>query len=153
MVENMSTSPASLRVLLHRFGLERDRLRAALCRRAGITESELAALEYLEADGPLTQRELGERLLLSSGGITVLVDRLEGAGWVARKPHPTDRRAVLLELDRKALASLPAGLGEYHAAIAAAARAVAPEHRDATAAFLSAASTAATTASYLDSPG
>src|SRR3954447_15527669 len=142
--EGVPASPASIRLLLHRFGLERDRLRAALCQRAGITESELDALEYLEADGPLTQRQLGERLLLSSGGITVLVDRLERGGWVERKPHPTDRRAVLLELDHKALATLPNALAEYHMALAAASRAIPPEHRDATAAFLSAASKSAT---------
>src|SRR3954470_23500278 len=142
--EGVPASPASIRLLLHRFGLERDRLRAALCQRAGITESELDALEYLEADGPLTQRQLGERLLLSSGGITVLVDRLERGGWVKRKPHPTDRRAVLLELDKTALATLPSALADYHTATTAAARAIPPAHRDSTAAFLSAASSSAT---------
>jgi len=54
--------------------------------------------ENLEADGPLTQRDLGERLALTSGAITMLVDRLERAGWVHRRPHPGDRRYVLIEL-------------------------------------------------------
>jgi len=52
--------------------------------------------ENLEADGPLTQRDLGERLALTSGAITMLVDRLERAGWVHRRPHPGDRRYVLI---------------------------------------------------------
>jgi DNA-binding MarR family transcriptional regulator len=132
-------TPTQIRSQLHRFGLERDRLRTALCQQAGIAQSELDALEHLEADGPLTQRELGERLLLSSGGVTVLVDRLERSGLVTRMPHPSDRRAVLLELKRDALAELPEPLAAYHATIAAAARAIPAECREAVAAFLQAA--------------
>lgn len=126
---------------LHRFGLERDRLRTALCQQAGIAESELDALEHLEADGPLTQRELGDRLLLSSGGVTVLVDRLERSGWVTRVPHPSDRRAVLLELRPDAFTELPEPLAAYHATVAAAARSIPAECREAVAAFLNAVTT------------
>ena len=104
---------------LQRFGLERDRLRANLARRAGMSESELDALEHLEADGPLTQRELGTRLSLTSGAVTMLVDRLEQAGWVRRRPHPDDRRGVLLTLSERAVDDAPSGLVSYHAAIRA----------------------------------
>jgi len=142
----MASTPSSIRAQLHRFGLQRDRLRASLCQAAGITHSELDALEHLEVDGPLTQRQLGERLLLTSGGVTVLVDRLERAGWVARRPHPTDRRAVLLELDAAALAELTDGLARYHAAITAAARAIPAEHREAVADVLVTATARAATA-------
>jgi DNA-binding MarR family transcriptional regulator len=143
-------TPTSIGTALHRFGLERDRLRATLCRSAGITLSELDALEHLEADGALTQRELGQRLALTSGGVTVLVDRLERAGWVRREPHPTDRRAVLLVLDDRALAALPAALAEYHAAVATAARAIPSTSRAAVEAFLaSVAARAAATADAL----
>src|SRR3954464_13537612 len=135
-----SPTAAQIRTQLHRFGLERDRLRAGLCRQAGIAQSELDALEHLEADGPLTQRELGDRLFLSSAGVTVLVDRLERSGWVTRAPHPSDRRAVLLELKRDALAELSEPLAAYHASVAAAARAIPGECREAVAAFLNAVS-------------
>lgn len=66
----------SLAGSLQRFGLERDRMRTALARRAGMASTDLDALEHLEADGPLTQRQLGERLSLTSGAVTMLVDRL-----------------------------------------------------------------------------
>ena len=93
----MTTPPADdLAASLQRFGLQRDRMRAALARRAGISGTDLDALEHLEADGPLTQRDLGERLSLTSGAVTMLVDRLEQAGWVHRRPHPGDRRYVLI---------------------------------------------------------
>ena len=104
---------------LQRFGLQRDRMRAALARHAGITATDLDALEHLEADGPLTQRELGDRLSLTSGAITMLVDRLERAGWVNRRPHPSDRRYLLLELSPNVAERTPQGLAEYHAAIRA----------------------------------
>jgi len=131
-----SATPDSIRQQLHRFGLESTRLRTAVCRAAGVAESELDALEHLEADGPLTQRELGDRLLLTSGGITALVDRLERAGWVSRSPHPNDRRAVIVEASPDAFNRAPTALADFHATIETAARDIPAEHREAIAAFL-----------------
>jgi DNA-binding MarR family transcriptional regulator len=141
-----SVQPDALAASLQRFGLERDRMRAALSRSAGITATDLDALEHLEADGPLTQRDLGIRLSLTSGAITMLVDRLEGAGWVRRRPHPVDRRYVLLELSPKALEGMPPALVDYHAAIRALAAKVPPAQRKAVRAFLRDAADAASTA-------
>ncbi len=130
--------------LLHRFGLARDRLSAAVCEAAGLAPRELEALEELEEDGPMTQRDLADRLRLTSGGTTLLVDRLERAGLVARRPHPGDRRAVLLELDEAAAAAAGgAPLERYHAAVVSAARRLSPSEREAVATFLAAAAAAA----------
>jgi DNA-binding MarR family transcriptional regulator len=140
----MTTPPAEdLAGRLQRFGLQRDRMRAALARRTGIGATSLDALEHLEADGPLTQRELGERLSLTSGAVTMLVDRLERAGLVRRRPHPGDRRYVLIDLSPLAAASAPEGLDAYHARVRALAAQVPPEQREAVAAFLAAAAAAA----------
>jgi len=99
---------------LHRFGLERDRLRTALSRRLGVAVADLDALEHLELAGALSQRELAERLLLTSGAVTQLVDRLERMRLVSRRPHPTDRRITLVELAPDAeLPDVPE-LGLYH---------------------------------------
>jgi len=121
-------------------------MRAALAGRAGLSATDLDALEHLEAEGQLTQRELGERLSLTSGAITMLVDRLEQGGWVRRGPHPTDRRYILVELAPQALERTPDGLAAYHARIRALAAKVAPEHRDAVRNFLQAAAAAASDA-------
>ncbi len=131
---------------LQRFGLERDRMRAALASSAGISATDLDALEHLEADGPLTQRQLGERLSLTSGAVTMLVDRLEQAGWVRRRPHPTDRRYVLVELSPEAVQRTPPALAGYHAQVRAIADGIPTVHRDAICAFLQAVSKAAATA-------
>lgn len=123
------------RTALHRFGLARDRLTAAVCQATGMTSTELEAVEHLEQDGPLTQRQLAERLSLTSGGTTLLVDRLEHGGLVSRRPHPTDRRAVLVEVNRSAAAQM-SSLDPYHAAVTAATRSLSAAERDAIAAFL-----------------
>ena len=131
---------------MQRFGLQRDRMRTALARRAGISPTDLDALEHLEADGPLTQRDLGERLSLTSGAVTMLVDRLERAEWVYRRPHPGDRRYVLIELSPLAAASAPEDLAAYHSRVRALAAGVPAGQREAVAAFLAAASDAAAAA-------
>ncbi len=124
---------------LQRFGLARDQMRAALASGSGVSPADLDALEHLEAAGPLTQRQLGERLSLTSGAITMLVDRLERAGWVRRRPHPSDRRSVLVELSAQAAERTPAGLASFHTRIRALAAAVPAAHREAIASFLQAA--------------
>ncbi len=138
--------PDLLAASLQRFGLERDRMRAALSSGAGISATDLDALEHLEADGPLTQRQLGERLSLTSGAVTMLVDRLEQAGWVKRGAHPSDRRYVMVGLSATALERTPAGLAAYHARVRAAAAEVPAEHREALRTFLQAAVDAASAA-------
>jgi DNA-binding MarR family transcriptional regulator len=45
--------------------------------------------------------EISERLLVTCGNTTGIVDRLEEAGLVARTPHPEDRRAILAVLTER----------------------------------------------------
>ena len=89
-------SPAELRHLLSRRTLAAERYRGTLARTLGLSDTEAAALAHLASYGQLTPRELGELLGLTSGGTTALVQRLEGAGHLARHPHPRDRRSILL---------------------------------------------------------
>ena len=135
-----------LAAYLQRFGLERDRMRAALARHAGVSGTDLDALEHLEADGPLTQRDLGERLSITSGAVTMLVDRLEAAGWVMRQPHPSDRRYILIELSTQAAEHAPTGLATYHSSIHALVAGVPSQQRRAIATFREAAAGAASKA-------
>ncbi len=89
-------------MLLRRFAMERDRWIAGLCRRVGATRSDYDALEALDALGPMTPGELGDRLSLTSGSVTALLGRLEGLGWARRDPHPDDRRKVIVSLTDEA---------------------------------------------------
>ncbi|HEU4913612.1 MAG TPA: MarR family transcriptional regulator [Actinomycetes bacterium] len=93
-----NATPDDVMAQLHLFGLARDRLRAAMAGRLGVGLTDIDALEYLEHYAAMTQRELGARLLLTSGAVTLLVDRLERMGLVTRRVHPDDRRLTLVEL-------------------------------------------------------
>lgn len=58
-----------------------------------LTGAEFGVLEALYHKGPLLLGELQRSVLVSSGGTTFLVDRLEKRGLVERRPCATDRRA------------------------------------------------------------
>lgn len=67
------------------------KVRRVVARRAGLGESELAALQYLilGARGPA---EVARLLEVSTAASTGIVDRLVAHGHVERRPHPDDRR-------------------------------------------------------------
>jgi MarR family 2-MHQ and catechol resistance regulon transcriptional repressor len=59
----------------------------------GITPTEFGILEALYHKGPLLLGEVQRKILVTSGGITYLVDRLVEKGLVKREQCPEDRRA------------------------------------------------------------
>ena len=63
--------------------------------------SDFAVLEALLHKGPLPVNEIGKKVLLTSGSITVAVDRLETKGFVERRAHGTDRRARVVHLTKE----------------------------------------------------
>ncbi len=63
--------------------------------------SDFAVLEALLHKGPLPINEIGKKVLLTSGSITVAVDRLEKKGLVERRAHGTDRRARIVHLTKE----------------------------------------------------
>lgn len=98
-----SPSAADVVAALYRSELAGNRHRAARAEQLRLEKGDVAALEQLAAasDG-LTPSELGQRLGLSSGGVTVLVDRLQRAGRVERHRHPDDRRKRILSVTPEA---------------------------------------------------
>ena len=63
--------------------------------------SDFAVLEALLHKGPLAVNEIGKKVLLTSGSITVAVDRLEDRGLVERRAHGTDRRTKIVHLTKE----------------------------------------------------
>lgn len=61
--------------------------------RHDLTTMEFGILEVLHHKGPLLLGEIQRKVLVTSGGITYLVDRLVAKGLVRREPSPDDRRA------------------------------------------------------------
>ena len=67
-----------------------------------LTTARIRVLWELQHIGPSTQQALAGRLEVSPRNVTGLVDALEGAGYVTRSPHPTDRRATIVSLSASA---------------------------------------------------
>jgi MarR family 2-MHQ and catechol resistance regulon transcriptional repressor len=63
-----------------------------------ICGSDFAVLEALLHRGALPVNEIGRKVLLTSGSITVAVDRLEQKGLVERRASADDRRAKIVHL-------------------------------------------------------
>jgi MarR family 2-MHQ and catechol resistance regulon transcriptional repressor len=67
----------------------------------GLTISQFAVLEALYQLGPLSQREIGQKILRSSGNITMVIDNLEKNGLVRRERNEADRRFFIIHLTDK----------------------------------------------------
>jgi DNA-binding MarR family transcriptional regulator len=76
----------------------------------GLSYARLRLLQALHCGGPAIMRDLGVQLGVSPRNMTALVDAMEDAQLVVRRPHPTDRRATLVELS-------PAGAREAEQAL------------------------------------
>jgi MarR family transcriptional regulator, organic hydroperoxide resistance regulator len=63
----------------------------------GLHPTDLQFLNVLELLGPLTPKVLGQYSGLSSGGVTVVLDRLEKSGYVRRQPNPKDGRSFVVD--------------------------------------------------------
>jgi DNA-binding MarR family transcriptional regulator len=66
----------------------------------GLTLGQFDILATLrrQPDGRLTPTQLMRSVMLSSGGMTNRLDRLEEAGWIRREADPDDRRGVVVTL-------------------------------------------------------
>jgi DNA-binding MarR family transcriptional regulator len=91
---------------------------AVLLREAGLpSTSALIALDALrQATAPVPPSLLAERVFLTRGSVTSLLDTLERRGWVERTPNPDDRRSVLVSITPSGLAALEAAFPRLHAA-------------------------------------
>ncbi|ONF74398.1 MarR family winged helix-turn-helix transcriptional regulator [Amycolatopsis keratiniphila] len=74
-----------------------EAMRVALAER-GLTPSRAEVIYVLARDGELVQRALADALRCTPRHVTGLVDQLEDAGLVRRRPHPRDRRATSVAL-------------------------------------------------------
>jgi MarR family 2-MHQ and catechol resistance regulon transcriptional repressor len=64
----------------------------------GLTESQFGVLEALFHLGPMSQKNLGNKLLKSGGNITLVIDNLEKRGLVIRRRGVVDRRYFNIQL-------------------------------------------------------
>lgn len=79
---------------------ELDRLVLWLRRQVppSVSSSTVTALDRLAVEGPLRVTELATREAMTQPGVTLLVNRMTGAGYAQRVPDPTDGRATLVAI-------------------------------------------------------
>ncbi len=80
--------------------LQRDAQRAFAG--TSLTEARVHALWVIRHAGPSTQQTLARALGTTPRSVSALVDGLAETGYVERRPHPDDRRAVLVTLTDRA---------------------------------------------------
>lgn len=81
-----------------------------------LSYSRMRLLCRLHDDGPQRMADLASALDVTPRNVTTLVDSLERDGFVRRRPHPTDRRATLIELTDSAHGAVDRSV-EHQAAI------------------------------------
>ncbi|HKE94284.1 MAG TPA: MarR family transcriptional regulator [Povalibacter sp.] len=68
----------------------------------GVTLDQCKALVYLSRNEGVSQIRLAELTGIDPMSLVRILDRMEGDGWIERRPHPTDRRARQLYVKPKA---------------------------------------------------
>ena len=84
---------------LHTSLILKASLEERLHEQTGLLLADNEALLNLETEGSLLRMsEIAHRLILSRGGTTKVIDRLEEMGLVERQPDPDDRRATTVSI-------------------------------------------------------
>jgi DNA-binding MarR family transcriptional regulator len=79
-----------------------------MAERVGLHMTDMQCINLLDLLGPVTPGKLAACTGLTTGGVTVMLDRLEKAGLVKREPNPNDRRSVLVQVNPRKLAKIKA---------------------------------------------
>jgi len=70
-------------------------------RDSGLTTAQAHTIGIVGHEGAIKMKDLAEKTGVTTGTLTVGIDRLEKKKLLERKPHETDRRSFLIELTKK----------------------------------------------------
>ncbi len=82
---------------IRRLGTETDGLDQRAANRFGIGRTDLHLIDRLRNEGAQTPTQLARSVGITSGGLSIALERLERIGYIRRSQHPDDRRRVLVE--------------------------------------------------------
>ncbi len=108
----MMSSPQRTRLIedlyhqVRRFIADAILFNESVAARVGINSTDLQCLHLLVLRGPATPGTIARWCGLSTGGVTVVLDRLERAGYLRREPNPADRRSSIVHLVKRKLRTL-----------------------------------------------
>lgn len=96
-----------------------------------MNETDLLAIRYVmqarQAGKPLGPKDLSRLLNISTASTTALIDRLQKGGYLTRRPHPTDRRALEIIPTDNADQEVRETLGKMHRRMLETAESLSPE--------------------------
>lgn len=78
------------------YGIHLRLFQNAVSEWAGLNTTDMECLRLLFLKGTATPSELARHTGLTSGATTAMLDRLEKAGLIERRPNPDDRRGTLI---------------------------------------------------------
>lgn len=78
------------------YGVQLTLFRNAMDEWAGLNATDMECLRLLFLEGVSTPSKLARHTGLTSGATTAMLDRLEKAGLIERRPNPDDRRGTLI---------------------------------------------------------
>jgi DNA-binding MarR family transcriptional regulator len=84
----------------------------------GMTYARMRLLGALHCNGPQIMTSISDELGVTRRNVTALVDALEEEGLVRRKPHPTDRRATVIEMTGQGAETMERIYDEHRAEVA-----------------------------------
>ncbi len=94
----------SLEILSHQLAEFYDKMASwehSIVKDSGLSPAQMHTVEIIGHNQDMRMKELAERLGVTTGTLTVGVDKLEKLGLVERKPHESDRRSWLIVLTEK----------------------------------------------------
>src|SRR5512141_924458 len=83
-------------IAVREYGVHLTLFRNAMNEWAGLNATDMECLRLLFLKGTATPSELARHTGLTSGATTAMLDRLERAGLIERRPNPNDRRGTLI---------------------------------------------------------
>lgn len=73
----------------------------AVVKSSGLSTPQMHTIEIVGHSGSLRMKDLAKKMGVTTGTLTVMIDRLEQQGLLKRTPHETDRRSYLIALTEK----------------------------------------------------
>lgn len=83
----------------------------AIAKSSGLSPQQNHTIEIVGNEGPIRMKPLADKLGVTTGTLTVMIDRLQKSGYLERKTDPEDRRAFNIVLTDKGMQVH----GEHHA--------------------------------------
>ncbi|QJW48346.1 MarR family transcriptional regulator [bacterium BFN5] len=98
-------------------------------RRFGLNQTEFAVLELLYHKGPRPLQQIGEKILITSGSITYVINKLEKKELLKRNPYEEDRRVIYAVLTERGQALMEEIFPQHAETLTAAFRGLTAEEK------------------------